>query len=106
MGSKLRDYARIRVSYYVVFDPLQQLGETLMRVYELQGNSYEERFQTWLEKVGLGLTLWEGEFEGKQATWLRWCDQQGNVILTGAEPSRPGAPASRAVCRAAQSFRH
>lgn len=85
LGSKLRDYARIRVSYYIVFDPLQQLGETLMRVYELQGNSYEEMSQTWLEKVGLGLALWEGEFESKQATWLRWCDQQGKVVPTGAE---------------------
>ncbi len=25
------------------------------------------------------------EFEGKQATWLRWCDQEGNIISTGAE---------------------
>lgn len=56
-----------------------------MRVYELQGNSYEEMSQTWLEKVGLGLALWEGEFESKQATWLRWCDQKGKVVPTGAE---------------------
>lgn len=74
LGSKLRDYAWIRVSYYIVFDPLQQLGETLLRVYELQGNTYEEISQTWLAKVELGLTLWSGKFEGKQATWLRWCD--------------------------------
>ena len=39
----------------------------------------------WLEQVNLGLTLWEGVFEAKQDTWLRWCDQQGNILLTGAE---------------------
>jgi hypothetical protein len=34
----------------------------------------------------LGLTLWEGEFEeAVRRVWLRWCDRQGRVILTGAE---------------------
>ena len=33
----------------------------------------------------LGLTLWRGSFEGTDATWLRWCDHDGNVIATGAE---------------------
>lgn len=36
LGSKLRDYAQIGVTYYVVYDPLQQLGETLLRVYGLR----------------------------------------------------------------------
>jgi hypothetical protein len=38
-----------------------------------------------MPEVGLGLTLWEGSFEGKHETWLRWCDQDGIVIPTGAE---------------------
>jgi hypothetical protein len=29
--------------------------------------------------------LWDGEYEGVKAVWLRWCDQEGNVIPTGAE---------------------
>ena len=33
----------------------------------------------------MGLKLWEGELEGKQNIWLRWCDQAGEVIPTGAE---------------------
>jgi phage/plasmid-associated DNA primase len=34
----------------------------------------------------LGLTLWSGEFEGQfYDQWLRWCDQSGNVLLTGDE---------------------
>lgn len=40
---------------------------------------------TWLEAVGLGLKLWEGVFEGKRDTWLRWCNQAGDIISTGAE---------------------
>lgn len=45
--------------------------------------SYFERDQTWLEQVGLGLTLWEGKFEGRQDIWLRWCDKEGSILSTG-----------------------
>jgi Uma2 family endonuclease len=82
---KLKAYQRMRVSYYVVYDPAYQLGEDLLRIYELRGTTYEQKTDNWLATVGLGLTLWEGEFEGKQFTWLRWCDRDGNLIPTGAE---------------------
>lgn len=85
LGSKLRDYARMRVSYYVIFDPIQQLSKSVLQVYQLQATSYIPMADPWLEAVGLGLRLWEGMFEGKQDVWLRWCDQAGNIILTGAE---------------------
>jgi len=74
----------MRVSYYVVYDPSHQLGEQVLRIYELRGRHYVET-GTWLEDVGLGLTLWQGEFEGRQDTWLRWCDRDGNLLLTGDE---------------------
>ncbi|MCL1470929.1 Uma2 family endonuclease [Argonema antarcticum] len=85
LGKKLRDYARIGIGYYVVLDPFQQLGETRLQVYELQGIHYVSRTETWLEDVGLGLTLWRGVYEGVEDTWLRWCDVSGNMIPTGAE---------------------
>ena len=84
LGSKLRDYSRIGVAYYVVFDPLQQLGDSLLRVFELRGNRYQEMTETWLEQVGIGLTLWDGVFEGKHDRWLRWSTRDG-VLPTGAE---------------------
>jgi Uma2 family endonuclease len=84
LGSKLRDYSRIGVAYYVVFDPLEQLGDTLLRMFELRGNRYQEMTETWLEQVGIGLTLWDGVFEGKHDRWLRWCTRDG-VVPTGAE---------------------
>lgn len=85
ISSKLKAYERMRVSYYVVFDPIQQLGDAVLQLYQLQGTSYVSMTQTWLEQVGLGLTLWRGEFEGKEDLWLRWCDGEGNVIPTGTE---------------------
>ena len=33
----------------------------------------------------MGLTLWNGSFENINATWLWWCDVEGNVIPTGNE---------------------
>jgi hypothetical protein len=59
---------------------------TLVQIaHELRGRRYSETPETWLEQVGLGLTLWEGEFEGRQDVWLRWCYQDGNVLPTGDE---------------------
>ncbi|HEY9811916.1 MAG TPA: Uma2 family endonuclease [Candidatus Sericytochromatia bacterium] len=85
LGNKMRRYEQMRVSYYIVFDPSRQLGETTLRIFELRGIRYTEVTETWLEQVGLGVTLWEGVFEGKREVWLRWCDQSGNLLLTGDE---------------------
>lgn len=83
LGRKLEIYEHMRVSYYIVYDPTQQLGQPL-RIYELRGRRYFETTETWLEQVGLGL-IWEGEFEGRQDIWLRWCYKDGNILLTGDE---------------------
>lgn len=85
LGNKLKIYEHMRVSYYIVYDPTHQLGRQVLRVHELRGMRYSETSETWLEQVGLGLTLWEGEFEGRQDIWLRWCYQDGSVLLTGDE---------------------
>ena len=85
LGSKLNDYARMSVSYYIVFDPLQQLGNVFLRSFELRAGRYQELSSPWLEAIDIGLTLWEGTFEGKHDRWLRWCTTDSVVIPTGAE---------------------
>ncbi|MFQ3584694.1 MAG: Uma2 family endonuclease [Cyanobacteriota bacterium] len=85
LEGKLNRYEQMRVSYYVVFDPNHELGSDELRIFELRGRHYLEMTETWLEQVDLGLTVWEGTFEAKQARWLRWCDAQGNLLLTGDE---------------------
>ncbi|MBV9124800.1 MAG: Uma2 family endonuclease, partial [Planctomycetes bacterium] len=85
-SSKLRIYARIGVPYYVIFDPEDLLRGGVLRVFgrsELRYCPLAEPY--FLEELGLGVRLWEGEFEGIQRSWLRWCDRAGNVIPTGAE---------------------
>ncbi|MBI2478511.1 MAG: Uma2 family endonuclease [Planctomycetia bacterium] len=56
---KLKGYAQIGVKYYVIHDPEKQLS--------------------------LGLKLWEGTYEDRTDTWLRWYDAHGELIPTGAE---------------------
>jgi Uma2 family endonuclease len=85
LGSKRERYARLGVAYYVVFDPQRMLGEEILQCYELRGRTYAPCAGGWLGDVGLGVRLWEGEYEGMTAVWLRWCDREGNVIPTGAE---------------------
>ena len=54
-------------------------------MFGLHEGQYVPLAEPWLEQVGLGLTLWEGTFEGLATTWLRWCDRKGNLLPTGAE---------------------
>ncbi|MGF1480368.1 MAG: Uma2 family endonuclease [Cyanophyceae cyanobacterium] len=92
LGEKKALYAQIGIAYYAVFDPLRQLQEVeqmngeILLVWELSGGQYVPlSLPFWLERVGLGLTVWEGEFEQQPGEWLRWCRQNGQVIPTGAE---------------------
>ncbi|MBD2072665.1 Uma2 family endonuclease [Phormidium sp. FACHB-592] len=103
LGSKLDSYARMGVAYYIVFDPLQQLGDCVLRSFEQRAGHYQEISGTWLEAIGIGLTLWDGKFEGKDDLWLRWCTAEGAVIPTGAEnANQERQRAERAEAKPAQ----
>jgi Uma2 family endonuclease len=88
LDKKLHIYEKIRVSHYIVYDPNLHLGDKILRVYSLKARRYVETTNNWLEEIGLGVTLWTGKFEDKQGSWLRWCDQDGNVLLTGDEQAQ------------------
>jgi len=82
---KLETYARIGVDYYAIYDPEGQLSKQALRLYKRYDTGYVITTERYLPKLGLGLTLWSGRYEDLDATWLRWCDQEGQVIPTGAE---------------------
>lgn len=86
--SKKHIYAQIGVRYYAVFDPLQQIQDpeemngALLRIWAIAADGYIELTppegitavgqSVWLNGVGLGLTLWEGQFEEEiTCLWLR-----------------------------------
>jgi Uma2 family endonuclease len=85
LGAKMQLYGRIGVPFYAVFDPDLQIQRRELRLFRRVGGVYEETFDHWIEPVQLGLTVWEGVFEGRSARWLRWCDRDGSVIPTGQE---------------------
>jgi Uma2 family endonuclease len=84
-GHKLRRYVRQGIPYYVIYDPRDLLGHGTLRAFGLRDRAYEIIEACWFPGVGLGLTLWEGEYEATRAVWLRWCDREGRPIPTGKE---------------------
>jgi Uma2 family endonuclease len=99
LGSKKEDYARMKVDYYAVFDPLQQIQGSeqmdgaLLKIWSLTVGRYQELTDgiggigqpILLESIDLGLTLWEGDYEDTSGIWLRWCDRNGILLPTGKE---------------------
>ncbi|MEW6278713.1 MAG: Uma2 family endonuclease, partial [Candidatus Eremiobacterota bacterium] len=83
---KLAHYAQVGVAFYAIYDPRLLLSKRALRVYALHAGRYVDVLEpSWLQELGVGLTLWEGTYEGMTATWLRWCDREGQVLLTGIE---------------------
>ena len=97
-GKRL-SYARMGIGYYVVYDPFHVVMGDDLRVYRLSGGSYERRGSLRFPELGLGMMLWEGEFEDARGPWLRWTDERGVLIPTGNEK------AERASRRAEQASR-
>ncbi|KAF0249612.1 MAG: hypothetical protein FD167_984, partial [bacterium] len=61
-----------------------------IRAFRLNGDGYisflpdkESRF--CLPTIGLYLGLWQGSYQNINETWLRWFDQEGNLIPTPLE---------------------
>jgi hypothetical protein len=82
---KMLSYARMGIPNYVIFDPENRLKGGTLRVYSLNAGTYELMSEPWFPRVGLGIRLWQGEYELCAETWLRWCTKDGAVIPTGKE---------------------
>jgi len=88
LDRKMQGYAWMGVPYYVVYDPEPTSVQSKpLVVYELVAGEYLPRPDFQLARLNLSVRLWEGEFEGGRAVWLRWADAEGNLIPTGAELS-------------------
>ncbi len=65
-GSKLDDYAQLKIPHYVIFDPQKLLTNDTWRVYKLVNNQYIKQSKYWLASASLGITLWEGVYEAQE----------------------------------------
>ena len=74
-------YARIGVRYYAIYDPDRMLSAEPLRVYRLEALEYHQIGEPyWFVNVGLGLRIWQGQYEDMDADWLRWFDANGEVL--------------------------
>jgi Uma2 family endonuclease len=113
MGSKFERYASWGIPHYVVFDPFLRLRGATLRMFTLHGGRYRPVKGFLLRRLGLGLRVWSGEFEGAPAPYLRWCDQHGVLLpskedITEAERQRADGETERAEAekRRADSAEH
>jgi hypothetical protein len=54
-----------------------------------------DRGWLWSATLGLWLGTWEGTYLGEHATWLRFFDEDGQLVPTPAEAERASAEAER-----------
>ncbi len=80
ISKKNNRYAAMGIRYYVVFDPDRYLKGEVLR-----DGVYQPQREAYFLVLGLGLKLWHGSFEQKEDTYLRWCDRQGELLLTADE---------------------
>ena len=92
----------LRVPYYVVFDRYTDR----LRIFSLVSGSYQEVNLTdskvWMPPLEIGLGLWQGEYQGINRLWLRWYDEEGNLILTDAERERQRAESAEQRAESAE----
>jgi hypothetical protein len=84
LTTKLKGYARLRATYYIVWDPFLFLGDKPLYCFALQEGKYKP-CEPWFPELGLGVKTWEGSYGGMPATFLRWCGRNGRLIPTGGE---------------------
>jgi Uma2 family endonuclease len=86
---KKKDYAKMGVLYYVIYNPLRKRKPRL-EVYELREGKYQllEGEPIWLSEIGLGIGKEVGIYQGIEREWLYWYDAEGNRYLTPEERAR------------------
>lgn len=77
----------LRVPTYAIFEPtvgwleLYQLDSS--QRYQLQPPDANNRY--WISGIGLFLGVWQGSKANRTGYWLRWWDENGQMLLWGAE---------------------
>jgi len=87
LGPKKALYERtFRTPEYFCYDPdsAQLVGWRLEAGHYVDLEPNEQGW-LWSEELGVWLGTWQGEFQRVTATWLRFYDNEGELVLTLAE---------------------
>jgi Uma2 family endonuclease len=76
----------IRIPIYAIYE----VEKASVEVYELVGNQYQRvrpnaQGRYPIPRLGVELGIWQGEYFNQTLPWLRWWDQDGNLLLAGDE---------------------
>jgi len=76
----------LQVPIYIIFAP----DGGLLEYYQLENGRYElklpdENGRHWIDGMGLYLGTWQGTKEAHTGYWLRWWDQDGNLLAWAVE---------------------
>ncbi len=76
----------IRASYYGIFE----IATGRLEMYHHINRHYEllepnERGHYPIYGLGIELGVWEGNYQNQHQRWLRWWDEDGNLLLIGNE---------------------
>ncbi len=84
--TKLNEYAKLRVLYYVVYNSKRRRKPKL-EIYKLVNGSYQ--LQTshplWMPEIGLGIGYERGDYGGVTRDWLYWYDENNQRYPTPPE---------------------
>lgn len=104
-GEKFDKYAFVGAWYYIIFDPQRFVQKDILRVYELSLGEYIPKIGRYLEKIELGVTVWDGVYEDSHQEWLRWCDREGILVPTGYELAEAAEEKAEAAEEKAETAR-
>lgn len=76
----------IRPAFYGIYE----VKKATVEVYQLVAGDYQlmtanERGHYPIAPLGVELGIWQGHYLNIDLPWLRWWDDQGNLLLTGEE---------------------
>ena len=76
----------MRIPYYGIYE----INSGRLEVYRLIDGYYRllelnERGHFAIAPLGVELGLWQGSYQNQTMLWLRWWDEEGNLLLIGDE---------------------
>jgi Putative restriction endonuclease len=88
---------KLKTQDYFVYDPKDPSSlrgwKLINRRYQSLSSDREGRL--YCESLGLWLGIWEGKIENCQGNWLRFFEEDGNLVLMGDEAETQRAELER-----------